>query len=73
MLGMLIMSFINGVGVKTSSRIHTTSHPVSTGESFPAIKRQGCEADHSPPSSSEVKNCGAVPPFLVHLHGMVLN
>jgi len=27
------------------------------------IKWAGCEADHSPPSSPEVKACGAIPPF----------
>jgi hypothetical protein len=27
------------------------------------IKRPGREADHSPPSSAEVKNGGAIPPF----------
>jgi hypothetical protein len=27
------------------------------------LKRQGREADHSPPSSAEVKNGGDVPPF----------
>jgi hypothetical protein len=27
------------------------------------VKRLGREADHSPPSSAEVKNCGAVPPL----------
>jgi hypothetical protein len=27
------------------------------------VKRQGREADHSPPSSVEVKNDGAVPPI----------
>jgi hypothetical protein len=26
------------------------------------VKRQGREADHSPPSSAEV-NCGAIPPL----------
>jgi hypothetical protein len=32
--------------------------------SFPAVKRPGCEADYSPPSSAEVKNvCGAIPPL----------
>jgi hypothetical protein len=30
---------------------------------FPGIKRQGREADHSPPSSVEVKNGDALPPF----------
>jgi hypothetical protein len=27
------------------------------------VKRPGCEADHSPPSSAEVKNGGAIPPL----------
>jgi hypothetical protein len=27
------------------------------------IKWQGCEMDHSPPSSVEVKNGGAIPPL----------
>jgi hypothetical protein len=31
----------------------------------------GCEADHSPLSSAEVENVGAIPP--VSLHGVVLN
>jgi hypothetical protein len=31
------------------------------GASFPGIKWPGREADHSPPSSAEVKNCGAIP------------
>jgi hypothetical protein len=29
----------------------------------PRIKREECEADYSPPSSAEVKNGGAIPPF----------
>jgi hypothetical protein len=29
----------------------------------PQVKRQGREADHSPPSSAEVKNGGATPPL----------
>jgi hypothetical protein len=31
---------------------------------FPRIKRPGHEIDHSPPSSAEDKNCGAIPPLL---------
>jgi hypothetical protein len=27
------------------------------------VKWQGCETDHSPPSSAEVKNDGAIPPL----------
>jgi hypothetical protein len=29
----------------------------------PGLKKPGCEADHSPPSSAEVKNGGAIPPL----------
>jgi hypothetical protein len=36
----------------------------------PGVKQQGCESDHSLPSSAEVKNGGAIHPFP---HGMVLN
>jgi hypothetical protein len=31
----------------------------------PEVKRPGCEADHSPPSSAEVKNGGTIPPLHV--------
>jgi hypothetical protein len=30
---------------------------------FLAVKQPGCEVDHSPPSSAEVKNGGAIPPL----------
>jgi hypothetical protein len=33
------------------------------GAVSPEVKRQGREDDHSPPSSAEVKNAGAIPPF----------
>jgi hypothetical protein len=38
----------------------------------PGVKRLG-HAHRSPPSSSEVKNGGAIPPLPIHLHGVVLN
>jgi hypothetical protein len=38
-----------------------------------AVKRQERESDHSPPSSSEIKNGGAIPPLPIYLHGIVLN
>jgi hypothetical protein len=46
----------------------------SSIQSLPAalssgIKRPGREADHSPPSSAEVKNDGAIPP-LPHMSSM---
>jgi hypothetical protein len=42
--------------VKTSSGLHPASYPMGTGDSFPEVKRPGGEADHSPPSSVEVRN-----------------
>jgi len=39
-----------------------------------AVKQSECEADHSPPSSSEIKNAciyASTPP--VHLHGVMLS
>jgi hypothetical protein len=42
--------------VQDGSGAHTTSYPVGTRGSFPGgVKRPGREADHSPPSSAEVK------------------
>jgi hypothetical protein len=38
---------------------------------FPGLKRRGSEADHSPPSSAEVKNGWALPALPICLHGMV--
>jgi len=51
----------------------------------PGVKRPGREADHSPPSSAEVKNawsCTSTPPYVftawclvkyrIRLHGVVL-
>jgi hypothetical protein len=40
---------------------------------YPEVKRPGLEADHSPLSSSEVKNGAAVPSFSVRLHDLVLS
>jgi hypothetical protein len=37
------------------------------------INRQGHEADHSPPSSAEVKSGGALLPLPICLHSVVLN
>jgi len=37
---------------------------MDTGSSFPGVKQPGSEANHSPPSSAEVKKMrGAVLPF----------
>jgi hypothetical protein len=42
--------------VQTGSGPHPASYPTSTGDYFPGVKRPGREAEHSPPSSAEVKN-----------------
>jgi hypothetical protein len=60
--------------VQTGSGAHPPSYPMGTMGSFPGIKRQGRVADHSPPSSAEVKNAWSytfTPP--IRLHGMVLS
>jgi hypothetical protein len=37
-------------------RAHPASYSMGTGGSFPGSKAAGPEADHSPPTSAEVKN-----------------
>jgi hypothetical protein len=43
-----------------------TQHPIQwvPGALSPGIKPPELEADHSPPSSVEVKNGGAIPPYV---------
>jgi hypothetical protein len=60
--------------VQTGSGAHPPSYPMGTMGSFPGVKRPGREADHSPPSSAEGKECVELylhSPIL--LHGVVLN
>jgi hypothetical protein len=42
--------------VQSGSGAHPASYPMGTRGSFPGGKAAGCEGDHSPPSSAEVKN-----------------
>jgi hypothetical protein len=49
---MLVYSLLHAV---TGSGVHPTPYKMGTGGSFPGVKRQGREADHSPPPSAEVK------------------
>jgi hypothetical protein len=42
--------------VQTGSGAHPASCPMGNSGTFPGVKRQQREADHSPPSSAEVKN-----------------
>jgi hypothetical protein len=52
---------------------YPTSYPMGTGAISPGVKRPRHEADKSPPSNAGVKNGGAIPQFLIRLHGVVLN
>jgi hypothetical protein len=48
--------FSSSLCVQTGSGAHPASYPMGTGGSFPGGKaRPGRDADHSPPSSAEVK------------------
>jgi hypothetical protein len=48
--------------VQTGSGAHQASYPMGTRGRFPrGLNRQGREADHSPPTSAEVKKNGAIP------------
>jgi hypothetical protein len=50
--------------VQTGSGTHPGSYPMDTRGGFPGVKRQEHETDHLPPSSTEVKNGGAISPLL---------
>jgi hypothetical protein len=43
------------------------------GARFPGVKRQGREADRSPPTSAKVKKCGSIHPLPIRLHGVMPN
>jgi hypothetical protein len=49
---------------------YTASNQISTVDRLPGGKAEGCDADHSPPSSAEVKKDGAIPalPFMSSWH-----
>jgi hypothetical protein len=42
--------------VQTGSEAHAAPYPVCSEAFSLEVKRQGREADHSPPSSAEIKN-----------------
>jgi hypothetical protein len=42
---------------QNGSGAHPASYPMGTRGSFLGVKQPGREADHSPPSSAEVKEC----------------
>jgi hypothetical protein len=64
--------FVNAAN--SYSGAHPASYPMGTRGSFPGVKQPGREADHSPPSSVEVKEWVAL--YLrspIRLHGVVFN
>jgi hypothetical protein len=46
---------------------------MGTGALSMEEKLQGRKSDHSPPSTDDVKNNGAIPPLPIRLYGIVLN
>jgi hypothetical protein len=54
--------------------VRPTQPPIhmGTADDFPGEKQSGREADHSPPSSAEVKNGGAIPP-VPHMTECLIN
>jgi hypothetical protein len=61
--------------VQTGSGDHPSSYPMGTGGLFRwGLKRPGHEADHSPPSSAEVKNAWRyISTSSIRSHGVVLS
>jgi hypothetical protein len=49
--------------VSRPAALEPTQPPIKPGTNSPVLKRQGYEADHSPPSSAEVNSGGAIPPL----------
>jgi hypothetical protein len=60
--------------LQNGSGAHPASYPMGTRGSSLGIKRPEREADHSPPSSAEVKECVELHRYsLIRLHGVVLS
>jgi hypothetical protein len=60
--------------IQTGSGAHPDSYPMGIGGSFLGVKPLGHEADHSLPSSAEVKNGEAIsPPPPIQPDDMVMN
>jgi hypothetical protein len=60
--------------IQTGSGVHPASYSMGTEGSFPGVKRVVCEADHSSPSSAEIKDTQShtsTPPL--RPHGVVLS
>jgi hypothetical protein len=49
--------------VQTGYGAHLVPHTIGTGSSYLRSKATGVDTGHSPPSSAEVNNGGAIPPL----------
>jgi hypothetical protein len=56
-------SFLSSVGSTTALGLAQSPIQCVHGSLSPWVKRPRCEADHSPPSSADVKNGGATSPL----------
>jgi hypothetical protein len=53
---------------------HPASYPMGIRALSLEVKHPGCEADHSPPSNADIKECVELYlHFPICLHGMVLS
>jgi hypothetical protein len=60
--------------LRTDSGAHPASYPMHTEGSFPRGKVLERQADHSPPTSAEVRKTWIYTPTLpIRLHGVVLS
>jgi hypothetical protein len=50
-----VKNCLSSMSSRPGSGVHATSYPMGTGALSPGVKRPGCESDHSPPTSTEVK------------------
>jgi hypothetical protein len=64
---------------QTGSGTHPASYLIGKrggGAFYPVVKQPGCEADHSPPTSAEVKKTWiytSTLPYVVWAYGVALN
>jgi hypothetical protein len=59
--------------IQTGFATHPVSYAMGSGVSFPEVKRPVHEADHSPPSSAEIKNEWRYTSTPIRFHGEVLS
>jgi hypothetical protein len=55
-------------GARYFSLLHSVQCPINTGDAFLEVRRPKGEARHSPPSSVEIKNGGAIPSTPPHVY-----